>query len=156
MLRPQNLFKPAVRYPADPRAVFILALSVFAGFGLVLNEQGPETLEALMPGWAVTVWGLSLFVGSVVALAGLWRDSDNGIIAEQIGSVMVGAATVFYSVIALWVIGTPASQPVFIVLAWGLSCFARWVQLQLLIHQRVRERMAEAITEALTQDPEDG
>jgi hypothetical protein len=71
--------------------------------------------------------------------------SVNGIIAEQIGSVMVGATTVFYSTLALWFAGPGAIQTVGIILAWGLACFIRWLQLQVLINSAVKRAQKRAI-----------
>lgn len=147
MLTPKNLIQPAVRYPADPRAVFILALSVFSGITTIAVEQGPETLESLMPRWGVITWGLSLGLGSLLALVGLARDTDSGIVTEQIGCVMVGVATTFYCSLALWSVGIGALPVLTIVFGWGLACFVRWVQLQLLIHQHIETRMVEQIQE---------
>lgn len=134
------IFKPAARYPADPRAVFILALSVFAGLTALALKVAPESLEALLPRWALITWGSVLTLGSAVALTGMVFQSLNGIITEQIGSVMVGAATVFYSGIVLYVVGPSALQTVGIVLAWGLACLIRWAQLQVLIHDAVKRQ----------------
>jgi hypothetical protein len=134
------IFKPAARYPADPRAVFILALSVFSGATALALKTGPESLESLLPAWGVILWGVILGLGSAVTLTGMAFQTVNGIIAEQIGSVMVGAATVFYSGLAFWFIGFSAVQTVGIVLAWGLACFARWGQLQSLINDAVKRK----------------
>lgn len=151
MLRPRNLLRPAVRYPADPRAVFILALSVFSGFTTILVEAGPQTLESLMPRWGVVVWGVCLGLGSLLALVGLARDTDWGIVTEQVGCVMVGVATIFYSILGLYVLGPQASSVISIVLGWGLACILRWYQLQLLIHDTVEERQTQRIQEHLQQ-----
>lgn len=134
------IFKPAARYPADPRAVFILALSVFSGATALTLKVAPESLEAVLPVWAVLVWGLTLGLGSLVTLVGMAFQTVNGIITEQIGSVMVGAATVFYSGVAFYVIGASAIQTMGIVLAWGLACLVRWVQLQILINNAVKRQ----------------
>lgn len=150
MRRP--VFHPAARYPADPRAVFILALSVFSGIVAMVLDAGPESLEALLPHWGVLVWGGTLSIGSAVTLIGISNQSDGGIITEQIGSVMVGVACTFYSVLIFNVVGSGASQPVGIILAWGLACFVRWAQLQLLIRQNVREKLlrdAISVTQGL-------
>lgn len=128
------IFKPAARYPADPRAVFILAMSVFSGITAIALEAAPETLEASMPGWAVTGWGILLTLGSAVTLLGMMRQTPGGIIVEQIGCVMVAATTVFYSGVAFSVIGGDALQNVGIILAWGLACGLRWIQLQALLN----------------------
>lgn len=140
------IFKPAARYPADPRAVFVLALSVFSGLTAFVLGAAPESLESLLPEWALYVWGGTLALGSGVALAGMAFQSVNGIITEQIGNAMVAAATIFYSLIVFWIVGPSAIQSVGIILAWGLACALRWVQLQLLIRSAVaRQRKQEII-----------
>lgn len=133
----RRLFKPAARYPADPRAVFILALSVFGGITALALEAAPESLELLLPRWAVVVWGIALTAGSATTIIGMAFQTINGIIAEQIGSVVVGATTIFYSGVAFYVLGASALQSVGIILAWGLACFVRWIQLQVLIHSAI-------------------
>lgn len=136
------IFKPAARYPADPRAVFVLALSVFSGITALALQVAPESLEALLPKWGIFVWGLTLALGSAVTLLGMLFQSVNGIITEQIGNAMVGAATIFYAVIAFWFVGFDALQTVGIILAWGIACALRWIQLQVLIdsaYQRQRK-----------------
>lgn len=142
------IFKPAARYPADPRAVFILALSVFSGITALALKAAPETLEASMPYWAVVGWGILLTVGSAVTLLGMMRQTPGGIIVEQIGCVTVAATTVFYSGIAFSVIGSAALQNVGIILAWGLSCGLRWIQLQVLINDAAARAVALKIANA--------
>jgi len=132
------IFKPAARYPADPRAVFILALSVFSGATAAALKVAPQSLESYLPNWGVVTWGVLLTLGSIIALTGMAFQSVNGIILEQIGSVMVGATTVFYSTLVLLVIGPQAIQTVGIILSWGLACFIRWIQLQILINDAVK------------------
>jgi hypothetical protein len=138
------IFKPAARYPADPRAVFILALSVFSGLTSLALHAAPQSLEALLPRWAVVGWSILLLSGSLIALVGMAFQTINGIIAEQIGSVVVGATTIFYSGIAIYFIGPSALQSVGIITAWGVACFVRWIQLQVLIHNGVKRAAKEA------------
>lgn len=147
ILRPllRGLFHPASRFPADPRAVFLLVLSVFVGMTALILDAAPKTLNSVLPHWAVLIWGVLLTVGSIVTLAGMTRQTAGGIIAEQIGSVTVGATTVFYAVVGLKVSGVDVLQPVGIVLAWGLSCFIRWIQLQLLIHDAHQLKIEDAV-----------
>lgn len=146
------IFKPAARYPADPRAVFILALSVFSGLTALAIDAAPESLNAVLPKWGVILWGVLLFVGSAITLAGMARQTVNGIIAEQIGSVMVGATTIFYSTLAILVLGPGVLQTVGIVLAWGIACFWRWGQLQALIHDSVQRAAKLAYLEHLEEE----
>lgn len=142
------IFKPAARYPADPRAVFILALSVFSGLTTLALKVAPQSLESLLPHWGLVTWGVTLTLGSAITLGGMAFQSVNGIITEQVGSVMVGAATVFYASLALLVVGPSSLQTVGIVGAWGLACFVRWMQLQILIHNALqRQRKIELLNE---------
>jgi hypothetical protein len=140
------IFKPAARYPADPRAVFILALSSFSGLTALALKAAPESLEAVLPRWGVILWGVLLTLGSITTLAGMARQTVNGIITEQVGSVMVGVTTVYWAILAIKVIGDSAMQDVAIILAWGLACIWRWGQLQALIissYKRGKRKEAE-------------
>jgi hypothetical protein len=121
----------------------MLALSVFGGIGALALNAAPGTLDAILPVWAIVLWGGSLTLGSAMALFGMLFQTLNGIVVEQVGSVMVGAATIFYSVIAFYIVGFSAIQVVGLVLAWGLACFVRWGQLQALIAASYRKAVAE-------------
>lgn len=136
-----SIFKPAARYPADPRAVFILALSVFSGFTALALQAAPDSLQALLPRWGVVVWAVMLTLGSAVTLTGMAFQTVNGILAEQIGSVMVGVTTVFYSVLIFAFLGPSSVQSVGIILSWGLACFVRWGQLQSLINDAYKRQL---------------
>lgn len=149
------IFKPAARYPADPRAVFILALSVFAGLTALALRVGPQSLEALLPKWGVITWGIILTLGSATTLVGMMFQTVNGIITEQVGSVMVGAAVLFYSGLALIVVGPSTLPSVGIVLGWGVACLMRWAQLQALIHNALLRQHKINVLMALFSDIEE-
>lgn len=140
------ILKPAARYPADPRAVFILALSVFSGLTALALSVAPDSLEAELPVWGVYTWGATLGLGSFLALVGMAFQNINGIVIEQVGNVMVGAATLFYVGIAVFVvevIDKEDVQTLGIVFAWGASCLLRWGQLQVLINSAHRRQMKQ-------------
>lgn len=143
------VFKPAARYPADPRAIFILMLSVFSGVTALAVEAAPDSLAALLPHWGIVVWGILLCAGSVITLSGMAFQTINGIIFEQIGSVMVGSTTVFYALLAVWQIGPDAFQGIGIVLAWGLACFMRWGQLQALLNTSYKLTLESKVHKAV-------
>jgi hypothetical protein len=133
------IFSPAARYPADPRAVFMLAFSVFVGATALALEAAPATLNSLLPHWAVALWGIMLTLGSFITLAGMTRQSPNGIIVEQIGSAMVAVTTTYYAALATYVVGVDAIQSVGIVAAWGISCAIRYAQLQSLLNTGIHK-----------------
>lgn len=144
------ILQPAARYPADPRVIFILVLSVFSGFTALALEAGPQSLEALLPRWGVLLWGVLLLMGSLVTLVGLLVNSINGIVAEQIGSVMISATTIFYSALAMKFVGVDALQVVGPILGWGLACAFRWFQLQKLINTTYKRKLQkQAVNDVL-------
>lgn len=147
------IFKPAARYPADPRVVFILALSVFSGITALALEAGPETLNALLPRAGVALWGVLLTLGSLAALVGMLVQTRDGVILEQVGSAIVAVTTIFYSALALWVAGPGAIQAVGIILAWGLACTLRYLQLLLLLrHAFQKQEFERVVAEHLGED----
>jgi hypothetical protein len=148
----RSIFQPAARYPVDPRAVFILILSVFTGGIALIVKAGPASLEATLPRWGVLVWGITLVLGSIITLSGMAVQNLNGILAEQVGSVMVAAATLFYGTLAIHLIGAPAIQSMGIIIAWGLSCLVRWVQLQALIVSSYRTGLRHEHERAIGQE----
>lgn len=135
-----RMFTPATRYPADPRAVFVLTLCVVSGIPLLILKTSPGSLEEALPSWGVFLWGLGLLAGSITTLAGMAFQTGGGILAEQVGSAVVGIATLFYVGIAILELGPERSLtlPMAIILGWGLSCLWRWGQLQALITQTAR------------------
>ena len=125
----------ATRYPTDPRAVFVLALAVVSGLPLILGVAEPGTMQALLPKWAVILWGVALVVGSGMTLAGMSRQTIDGIITEQVGSVATGFATLIYGTGLILVGGWEATVPAAFIFGFGLSCFWRWGQLQVLLSE---------------------
>jgi predicted membrane protein len=65
-------------------------------------------------------------------------------------------ATIFYSVLAVYSLGSDAFSIIAIVLGWGLACVLRWVQLQLLIGDQIDRRQTQRVHEHLRQIREEG
>lgn len=126
----------ASRYPVDPRAVFILGLCVVAGFPLIVLGADPSSIEALMPRWAVALWGFALVGGAITTLIGMSRQTIDGVITEQVGSITTGVATLVYGAAILLMAGQEAIVPAAITFGFGLSCFWRWGQLQVWLMQQ--------------------
>lgn len=129
----------------------MLALSVFSGLTALVLEQAPDSLLSVMPRWAVVTWGVMLTLGSLITLIGMYFQSVNGILTEQFGSAIVAATTIFYSLVVFVVIGSSGVQTVGVILAWGLACALRWVQLQVLIHNGIKRAEKIAALELLNQ-----
>lgn len=129
---------PAARYPADPRAVFILVLSVVSGVPLAFADATPGSIAEQLDAVWVVIWGVMLTLGALTTLIGTLKPNVDGIILEQIGSVAVGGATIIYAGAILAQVGVTGSVPSSLILGFGLSCFWRWGQLQALINAAER------------------
>jgi hypothetical protein len=144
----RRMMTPAARYPADPRAVFILVLCVLSGIPLALAGARPGSLNALLDPWIVTAWGCLLAVGAATTLVGTFRQTATGIILEQVGSVAVGVTTLLFALAIFIQVGWDGFFGGGIVLGWGLSCGWRWFQLRALL------RHTEALVKRAKEDRE--
>lgn len=121
---------PAVRYPPDPRALFMLALCVVVGVPLIFANATPGTIASQLEDPWIIAWGVMLSGGSLLTLLGAMRQTVNGVILEQVGSVALGFACVIYAG-AIWAaVRWVGSVPMGIVLGLGIASFWRWGQLQ--------------------------
>lgn len=147
----RNFTTPAVRYPPDPRALFVLLLCVVVGVPLVFANATPSSIAAQLDPPLVVAWGLMLSGGSLMTLLGAVRQSPGGVILEQVGSVALGVACLLYGG-AIWVsVGVVGVVPLGIVAAFGLASLWRWGQLQ--AYLRNTEKLAEEIRQHRDEDP---
>lgn len=133
---------PAARHPIDPRALFVLVLCVVSGLPLLAGVTEPGSIEETLPAWAILLWALGLTGGAVMTLFGMSKQTADGVIAEQIGSVTVGVSTLFYGSVILLTAGWSAALPAGIIFCWGAANLWRWVQLQAYL-QDVAARVEE-------------
>lgn len=146
------IFNPAARYPADPRAIFVLAASVFTGLTSLAIEAAPASLEAVLPQWAVMGWAAMLTLGSAMTLMGMMFQTVNGILTEQLGSVVVGVTAIFYSGVAFSILGLGGIAAYGLIGAWGVACLFRWFQLQALINKSHRRHINQQIVESIEEE----
>ncbi len=145
---------PAVRYPPDPRALFVLVLCVVSGVPLIFANATPGSIASQLPSPAIVAWGIMLAGGSLLSLLGTIRQTVNGVIVEQVGSVALGFACLIYAG-AIWtVVQWQGSVPMFFLLAFGLASFWRWGQLQ--GYLRSVEVQAQEIRAVEALDPDAG
>lgn len=136
LLRPE----PASRHPIDPRALFVLVMALVSGLPLFFGVIEPGSIDEALPTWAVLAWAAALVVGAATSLTGMSMQTLLGVILEGVGSIAVGAATVFYgAVILLEVPFRSGAFPAAIILGWGLANFWRWGQLRAYLTRAERE-----------------
>jgi hypothetical protein len=146
------LTAPAVRYPPDPRALFLLILLVIVGVPLIFANATPGTIASQLDAPWVVAWGVMLSGGSALSLLGAVRQTVNGVIAEQVGSVALGFACLIYSG-AIWSkVEWAGSVPMGILFALGTASIARYFQLR--AYLRNVEQQAQEIRNIESLDDE--
>jgi hypothetical protein len=134
---------PAVRYPPDPRALFMLVLCVIVGVPLAFGIVTPGSISAQLAAPAVVAWGVMLSGGALLTLIGTARQSVNGVIAEQVGSVALAFACLIYAG-AIWAsVRWLGAVPIALVLGLGLASGLRYFQLR--AYLRAVQHLAKVI-----------
>jgi hypothetical protein len=125
----RSLTSPAVRYPPDPRALFVLVMCVVSGFPLILANAAPQSIVAQLDDPWVVTWGVMLTGGSLLTLVGALWQSPNGVVAEQVGSIALGSACVIFAA-AIWgYVRWQGSVPMLLTFGFGVACIWRYAQL---------------------------
>jgi hypothetical protein len=115
----------------NPFEVFLLALSLASSIGLIQGSTGSAVLDAQLNDLVVTLWGVALDVGCLLALAGVYcyrkeRTLMPGLILERAGLSLVGvAASVYSGVVIASVPFGYARWPVSVQVAFAAACFFR-------------------------------
>lgn len=110
-----------------PFQTFMHLLCVVSGIPLVLGVATPNSVRAELPDWIGFMWGLSLLMGSVLALVGsFWQgDYTNGLTIERIGLIISGAAAAMFGVVLLSFAGAPALVSACLTFGFGIACIVR-------------------------------
>lgn len=115
-----------------PFELYLLYLTLLVSVPIVLGAAPrPGSVADLLPDLMAWGWSLILAVGSAVALLGIfWRERVTGLIAEQVGLVLVGVATLAYTVMVFHAVGDDGLVQIAIVGGYGASCIRRYFQIQ--------------------------
>ncbi|MDP9144018.1 MAG: hypothetical protein M3N43_04880 [Actinomycetota bacterium] len=105
----------------------ILACVIAGGLGATGGHRGSYAAFSLLD---MRLWYLGLFLGGIVALAGMmWSDPITGMLIERVGQFALASMMCAYSVALLGNpagVGSATSTVVF-----GLACAARVVQIHI-------------------------
>jgi hypothetical protein len=107
-----------------PWAIFTCFLCLASGAPLLFGTPPPQSINAALPQWGRVTWGILLFAGSAVVLAGLfWPGNDrDALLVEQVGQVSVAAGSLVYAA-AILSVGRPGvGTALAFVLGFGLFC----------------------------------
>jgi len=127
---------PPIRY-ADPLEAgrhpfqtFMLLLAFVSSLPLIFGEPTAKSVEAALPAWAAYSWGMSLVIGSGMALIGSYWPREQyatALTLERIGLGFTGMAAIIY---ALLILVVTQVDPTFglasgIILGFGVACIKR-------------------------------
>ena len=102
---PNQRLRPAG--PPNPFEAFLLAVCAVQGWAVLTNTAQPPSVQALLPPWLRTVWGVLLLTGGVLSVSGLyWTDPFTGVEIKRVGLVAAAGGTLAYGV-ALLTVGSP-------------------------------------------------
>lgn len=117
----------------NPYQLFLLVLSVAAAFPLITGRAASTVLERELSDSVVTLWGIALLVGSVIALIGevVPGHTWSGLVLERAGLGVVGGAAAVYAGVVLASVDDPGGVVYLIAiqLAYALSCAWRCGQI---------------------------
>jgi hypothetical protein len=110
-----------------PFQTFLMVLGLASGVSLLAAETDAASLEAQLPPLMVTIWYLSLIVGSGMTLLGAYwpRSYDTALTLERAGLDLAGFSAMVYAGVMLVNVGVGALYPAAIVLAFGAACIVR-------------------------------
>lgn len=107
---------------------------------LVGDEVGSPSIQASMDPTTRYIWAVSLFVGCVVALIGIFHPDDvKGLILEMGGCALVTTPAVLFGVAALDMRGGQALVAAGFGLGFGLACFVRTLQCRRILRRASRQ-----------------
>jgi hypothetical protein len=121
-----------------PFELFTLFLCVITALPTVLRlTPEPSSINQALPPWLAIAWSITLLLGSMAALFGVyWRRRATGLVMEQLGLAVTGAAALIYAGCIL-VVGSGGLVPAGIIGGFGCACLWRWKDLQRIIDEAV-------------------
>lgn len=115
-------------------AVMLISTLVQLGFGAV-----PGSLALLLPSWARIAWLLTVLVGCVAVLVGVfWRDAITGMFIESVGLSAVSMSIITYSLGIFVVTADDGGRGVLsaaLTLMFGVAFGWKYVQLRAAIRR---------------------
>lgn len=100
-----------------PHEVLLLAVSLMLGVAYTIGAPPPQSLTALLPGWAVHVWAAGMGVSGLIGLVGVVFRAGWALQVEQ-AAMLIGAAAWAWYVAALLPFGWRALLAITICGGW--------------------------------------
>ena len=138
MIKPE----PSSRHPL---VVLFLLVIMASGLTYLFTDEAPGSVESQLYEWMITLWALSLVVGSGLVLFGIAIQPDDarlvrGVQAEMIGMSLLGPSAIMYSVAILGTVGwATGGLPAGLAFGFGVACLYRMYSLVRQIRAAQRE-----------------
>lgn len=130
-VRPMGLV--AVQMSINPFEFYLLVAVCIVGVLYLIGLPPPNSVAMLLPAPMVKLWAVNLGVGGLSAfIGGLWRRNlSHGLLAYQVGWVLVGVACLTYGLALLLLFPTTGGVYAGISnVLWSVACATRVVQVQ--------------------------
>jgi hypothetical protein len=136
-MRRWHLKADPIGYPRHGLVVFLLALCVMSGLGLLFGEPAAGSLEAALDHQVVVGWAILLTLGSTSALLGMFWQGDvrTGLVAKRLGYAALTFASLIYAIVIIGTFGREATLIGGILLGFAYACFHTWRR----VNQRINE-----------------
>lgn len=112
-----------------PHELLLLGVSLATGLAYTVGAPPPTSVAALLPGWALHVWSLSLTLSGAVGLAGALTRRSWSLQVEQAGMLIGAGALIWYSA-AIAPYGWRALFAGAICAAWAAANVVRALQIR--------------------------
>jgi hypothetical protein len=114
-----------------PHEWLLVAVTVVAGASFLVGAPRPASVEALMPGWQITLWAGFLLTSGLLGLVALVvRRVDTGLAFEAAAMLVGAAATFAYALAVFTAAGWRGLLPGGITIAWSLANVWRFGQIR--------------------------
>lgn len=112
-----------------PHELLLLGVSIITGVAYTIGAPPPQSIAALLPGWALHIWSAGLAVSGLLGLTGALARRAWALQVEQAGMLLGAGALVWYTV-AVAPFGWRALFAGLISVAWALANLVRAAQIR--------------------------
>lgn len=112
-----------------PHEILLLVVSLVTGAAYTVGAPPPQSVSALMPGWALHTWSVGLALSGALGLIGVLLQWSSSLQLEQ-SSMLIGAGALVWYTAAVAPFGWRALFAGAISVAWAAANLARAIQIQ--------------------------
>jgi hypothetical protein len=112
-----------------PHEILLLVVSLVTGLAYTIGAPPPQSVTALLPGWAVRVWAVGLAASGVVGLVGVFSRRDWSLQVEQ-AAMLLGAAALLWYTAAVLPFGWRALFAGAVSIGWAVANLTRAAQIR--------------------------